>query len=104
LSSTRTSAYARSTSWLRDTILPAFPEGVLVVLVGRDKPAQELTLISPGPPLTWMIELQNLAAAESVALLTGSGVAEASRPSGWFMPQDEYSSLDASTAVCQRRY
>ena len=64
-------------SWLRDTIVPALPEGVLVVLGGRDKPALEWYSDIAWSPLTWIIELQNFAPAESAAFLTSRGVAEA---------------------------
>ena len=64
-------------SWLRDTIVPALPEGVLVVLGGRDKPAREWYSDIAWSPLTSIVELQNFAPAESAAFLTSRGVAEA---------------------------
>ena len=64
-------------SWLRDTIIPSLPEGVLVVLGGRDQPAREWYSDIAWSPLTSIIELRNFAPAESAAFLTSRGVAEA---------------------------
>ena len=63
--------------WLRDTVVPAFQEGVLVVLGGRDTPAREWYSDIAWSPLTWIIELQNFAPSESAAFLTSRGVAGA---------------------------
>jgi hypothetical protein len=64
--------------WLRDTFLPGFPDGVLVVLAGRDQPAREWSTDIAWSPLTKMLHLQNFAADESAGFLASRGVAEAS--------------------------
>ncbi len=61
-------------SWLRDTVFPILPAGVIVVLAGREKPAIEWSTDIAWAPLTRIIELQNFAAGESLAFLASRGV------------------------------
>ena len=63
--------------WIRDTVLPSLPAGVIVVLAGRDTPAREWSADAAWTQLACRIELQNFSAAESASFLAWRGVADA---------------------------
>ena len=63
-------------SWLRDTIAPSLPQGVLVVLGGRDTPAREWSSDIAWSPLTGSSSC-GTSPGETAAFLTSRGVADA---------------------------
>lgn len=67
-------------AWLRDHLLPAWPDRVVVVLAGREPPAMPWRTDVSWAPLTHILELGNFASAESAAFLAARGVAASARP------------------------
>jgi hypothetical protein len=61
--------------WLRDTLLPELPAGIIVVLAGRAAPPLPWRTDVAWATLTRIIELRNFAPRESVAFLESRGVA-----------------------------
>ncbi|HEY0284492.1 MAG TPA: AAA family ATPase, partial [Vicinamibacterales bacterium] len=62
-------------TWLRDTLLPDLPAGVIVVLAGRTAPTLPWRTDVAWAALTRIIELSNFAPGESVVFLESRGVA-----------------------------
>jgi hypothetical protein len=63
--------------WLRQTLLPSWPAGVLVAVAGREAPALAWTTDIAWSPLTRVLRLANLAPEEGRAFLRVRGVSPA---------------------------
>ncbi len=61
-------------SWLRETILPAWPAHVQVVLAGREAPSSPWTTDAAWSALARFVPLRNLEAPDAVDLLLSRGV------------------------------
>jgi hypothetical protein len=66
-------------TWLRESLLPDWPDDVVAVLAGREPPAAAWRTDLSWAPLTRVLELGNFAAAESAAFLDSRGMPRAAQ-------------------------